>query len=247
MRLAIFKGEKRIEDLAARLFQAKGGDAQASEHATAALIEANPQLANLDRVPSGAVVVVPDTPHAVNASEVVRPMATPAADLARSMAEHVTAFTSGLAAVADIAAKEADLTLKQLQDPALKRAAEADPVLKQRLTAIEANTKSTLEDVKKRQTRLQEAAAQMQEDLAKFFPPPALTSPAPPVAPSPGGSPSPPPPPTPQPPPSGPRSTRPTPRPGPEPPAPTIEPSTASAKQTAKKPARPSRRKMKPK
>ena len=117
----IAKGEKRIEDLAARLFQAKAGDARASEQATPALIEANPQLANLERMPSGAVVIVPDTPHAVNAAETVQPTTAGAADFARSLAGQVTAFTSGLAAVANGAAKEADLTLRQLQDPALKR------------------------------------------------------------------------------------------------------------------------------
>ena len=173
MRLAILKGDKRIEDLAARLFQAKGGDAQASEQATAALIEANPQLANLDRVPSGAFVVVPDTPLAVNASEMVRPMSTAAADQARSVAEHIAAFSSGLEGAARNAIAQANATLQLLQDPALKQAAESDQALKQRLTQIQASANATPEDVKNKQDMLQKAVAQMQQDLAKFFPPPA--------------------------------------------------------------------------
>jgi hypothetical protein len=242
MRLAIFKGEKRIEDLAARLFQAKGGDARASELATAALIDANPQLANLDRVPSGAVVVVPDTSLAVNASEVVGPMSTAAADFARSVAEHVAAFTSGLADAVGSAGTQADSTLKLLQDGSLKAAADNDPALKQRLTAIEANTKATVEDVKERQKTLQQALAQMQEDLAKFFPPSVPPSRVP--------SPSPPPSsPTPQPPGGGAPSPRPTPRPRPTPipPAPTSEPTSGAAKPTSKTAGRRGRRKTKPK
>jgi hypothetical protein len=242
MRLAIFKGDKRIEDLAARLFQARASDAQASKQATAALIEANPQLANLDRVPNGTVVVVPDTPLAVNASEEIRPLSTAAADFARSVAEHVGAFTSGLADAVGSADTQADSALKLLQDPSLKAAADNDPALKQRLTAIEANTNATVEDVKETQTTLQQALAQMQEDLAKFFPPPVPPSPVP--APS-----RPPRSPTPQPRGGGAPSPRPTPRPRPTPiaPAPTSEPTRRAAKPTSKTAARRGRRKTKPK
>jgi hypothetical protein len=222
MRLAIFKGDKRIEDLAARLFQAKGSNAQASKQATAALIEANPQLANLDRVPYGAVVVVPHTPLAVNASEVVRPMSTAAADFARSVAEHLAAFTSGLTDAVGSAGTQADSTLKLLQDRSLKSAADNDPALKQRLTAIEANTKATMEDVNERQKTLQQALVQMQEDLAKFFPSSVPLSPPPSASPPP--------------------SSR-----TPIPPAPTSEPTRRAAKPTSKTAGRRDRRKTKPK
>jgi hypothetical protein len=238
MTLAILKRGEAVEGLVNRLFQVD--DAQAREQATAALIEANPQLANLDRVPSGAVVVVPDTPLAVNASEVVRPMSTAAADFARSMAEHVAAFTSGLADAVGSAGTQADSTLKLLQDRSLKAAADNDPALKQRLTAIEANTKATVDDVKERQKTLQQALAQMQEDLAKFFPPSVPPSPAPSRSPPPAS-------PTPQPPGGGAPSPRPAPLPTPNPPAPTSEPTRGAAKPTSKTAARRGRRKTKPK
>lgn len=217
MRLAIFKGEKSIEHLAARLFQARGGDTQASKQAAEVLIEANPQLANLERVPSGSVVMVPDTPHAVNAGEVVEPMTTAAADFSRSVAEHIATFTIGLDGAARAAAAQANATLQLLQDPSLKRAADADPALKQRLAAIEGNAKATPKDVEDKQRLLQQAVDQMQQDLAKFFPPPAP-------------SPVPSPPPRPDRPPVGP-----------------AQPAVAPATPKAKKPARRGRRKTKPK
>jgi hypothetical protein len=228
MRLAIFKGEKSIEDLAARLF-ARGGDAQASKQAAEVLIEANPQLANLERVPSGSVVMVPDTPHAVNVGEVVDPMTTAAADFSRSVAEHIATFTIGLDGAARAAAAQASATLQLLQDPSLKSAADADPALKQRLAAIEGNAKATPKDVEDKQKVLQQAVDQMQQDLAKFFPPPA---------PSPVPSP-PPPPPT-----GGPPSPRPRPD---RPPVGPAQPAVAPATPKAKKPARRGPRKTKPK
>jgi hypothetical protein len=229
MRLAMFKGEKSIEDLAARLFQVKAGDAEARKRASAALIEANPQLANLDRVPPGSVVVVPDAPHAVNAGEVVEPAIMAARDLARSVAEHVTAFTAGLADAASSAAAQANATLQLLQDPSLKRAADADPALKQRLTAIEQNTTARLDDVEAKQALVQQAVAQMQKDLAKFFPP---------AAPSP----------VPSPPPPSPTGGPPSPRPRPDrPPVGPAQPAVAPVTPKAKKPARRGRRKTKPK
>jgi len=173
MRLAALKGDKSIDELAARLFRLPGGDPQARKLATDALVRANPQLASLGSLPSGAVVVVPDTPLAVNASEVVQPMSTAAADQARSVAEHIAAFMSGLEGAARNAIAQANATLQLLQDPALKQAAESDQALKQRLTQIQASANATSEDVKNKQDMLQKAVAQMQQDLAKFFPPPA--------------------------------------------------------------------------
>jgi phage tail protein X len=231
MRLAIFKGEKSIDDLAARLFRVKAGDPQASRLATEALIKANPQLANLDRVPPGSVVVVPDTPHAVNAAEVVQPATTAAADFARSVTEHVTAFTTGLAVAAGNAAAQAEATLKLLRDRSVKAAAAQDPALRPRLAAIEENTKATRQDVEDKQAVLQEAIKQMQEDVAKF-----LAS-APSAAPPPG--------PTPQPPPTGgPPSPRPQPGPAPgrplaqptEPAAPAAAPRKTAARRGRRKP-----------
>jgi hypothetical protein len=188
--LAFFKGEKSAGELAARLFQVNGRDPQASRQAIEALIRANPQLANLDRVPSGSVIVVPETPHAVNAGEIVQPATLALADPARSVGEHVTAFTRGLAAVSGSAAAQADSTLKLLKDRSLKAAAANDPVLAHHLTSIEENTKATLKDVDAKQTMLQQAIAQMQQDLAKFLKPPVRSPQAgpgrdqPPVAPS---------------------------------------------------------------
>jgi len=175
--LVMFKGERNLDELAARLFPGSGP--QAHKQATDALLKANPQLADLGRLPAGSIVVVPDMPAAVNASETVHPATFTPADSARLVNEHVTAFASALAA------------------QSANAAAARDQELAQRLTTISDNTKAALKDVQAQQATLQQGLAQLQEDLAKFnkaSPP----SPAPPVPqPPPVGSGRPPLPPTP--------------------------------------------------
>jgi phage tail protein X len=176
--LVMFKGERNLDELAARLFPGSGP--QAHKQATDALLKANPQLADLGHLPPGSIVVVPDMPTAVNASETVHPATFTPADSARLVNEHVTAFASALAAQSANAAAQADSTLKLLGSSALTAAAARDQELAQRLTTISDNTKAALKDVQAQQATLQQGLARLQEDLAKFSkasPP----SPAPPV------------------------------------------------------------------
>ena len=168
MPLAMFRGETSIEALAARLFRLSSGNSQAGRQATEALLRANPQLANLERVPPGSVIVVPDTAAAVNAGETVQPAAFTLTDSAGLLAEHVAAFVSALAAQTADAAAQANSTLKLVRDRSLATAAGKDQDLAQRLAAISDNTKTTLADLQAQQATLEQAVGQLQEDLAKF-------------------------------------------------------------------------------
>jgi phage tail protein X len=166
--LAMFKGERNLDELVARLFPATTGRPQARKQATEALLKTNPQLADLGRLPAGSVIVVPDTPAAVNAGETVHPATFTPADFARLVNEHVTAFASALAAQSANAAAQADATLKLLNDRSLTAAASRDQELAQRLTTISENTKSALKDLQAQEATLQQDLAQLQKDLAKF-------------------------------------------------------------------------------
>ena len=181
--LAMFKGERNLDELVTRLFP--GSEPQAHKQATDALLKANPQLADLGRLPAGSVIVVPDTPAAVNAGETVPPATFTPADSARLVNEHVTAFASALAAQSANAAAQADSTLKLLRDSSLTAAAGRDQELAQRLTIISDNTKAALKDLQAQQATLQQGLAQLQEDMMKFTkgsppPPPAPSIPQPP-------------------------------------------------------------------
>src|SRR5262249_2902968 len=147
----------------------------------------------------------------------VEPMTTAAADFSRSVAEHIATFTIGLDGAARAAAAQANATLQLLQDPSLKRAADADPALKQRPPAIEANAKATPKDREAKQSLPGGGVARRRWAVGSFSPPPA-----------PGRVPSPP---------RGPD----------RPPVGPAQPAVAPATPKAKKPARRGRRKTKPK
>jgi phage tail protein X len=183
-RLAMFKGERNLDELAARLFPTTGGP-QARKQAADALLKANPQLTDLGRLPAGSVIVVPDTPAAVNASEIVHLATFSPGDSARLVNEHVTAFASALVAQSANAAAQADSTLKLLRDRSLTAAASRDQDLAKRLTAISDNTKAALKDLQTEQATLQHGLAQLQEDLAKFTKASPRQVPTPPEEPTP--------------------------------------------------------------
>jgi predicted nucleic acid-binding Zn-ribbon protein len=69
MSFVIFKGEKNIEDLVSRIFHLPNKSAKASQDAQDALLQANPQLKDLSKVPMGSVLEVPSTASPVNETE----------------------------------------------------------------------------------------------------------------------------------------------------------------------------------
>jgi phage tail protein X len=188
--LAIFKGEKNLDELTARVFRVQRGGAQARQ-ASDALLRANPHLADLSRVPPGAVVVVPDTPHDVNAGELLSPAGPAASDPVRAVGEQVTAVTSTLGAAFADAAAQADSRLKLLKDRSLTAAAARNPELAQRLAKISEATSAALKDMQAKRSVIESGLAQIQQDLADFLklrmPPPSPPSGPGSPPPSPGG------------------------------------------------------------
>jgi hypothetical protein len=200
--LAVFRGEKSVGDLTARLFGMTGSSTQARQQATDALLRANPQLAHPDRVPAGSLIVVPDTQQTVNTAETLPTTSLASGNLVRSVSDQLNALTGGLAAIAKTAVAQADASLKLLGDSGLRAASANDPDLAQRLAALDASTRAALKDQQDKQALLQQGLAQMQQDLAKFLKPPPAGAPlaagSEPPNPLPPSPPPPPPVPTPQ-------------------------------------------------
>lgn len=69
MSFVIFKGEKDIQDLVNRIFHLPNTSAKASQDAQDALLQANPQLKDLSKVPAGSVLEVPSTAPPVNETQ----------------------------------------------------------------------------------------------------------------------------------------------------------------------------------
>ena len=81
MRFVIFKGEKSVDELAARIFRIPADGSRTATHQAAdALVKANPQLAYLDKLPLGSLITIPDQAPPICPDELAV-----AADAVRSM------------------------------------------------------------------------------------------------------------------------------------------------------------------
>lgn len=76
MRFAIFKGEKSVAKLIARLFRIPDSGAKATTRQTAdALLRANPQLKYIRKVPAGSLIAIPASAPALVPGEEVTSVA----------------------------------------------------------------------------------------------------------------------------------------------------------------------------
>jgi hypothetical protein len=169
MSFAIFKGEKTIKDLVARLFHVEGPAANRNaKQAEDSLVAANPQLANLQDVPVGSKIVVPATPLPVNTAEVSAGAAAATnvrvSRIGLTLENLKAAVPSTLSAVT----ANANSTLALTQKPEVQAAAAKDPALAQRLAGAANQAKQTLQLADARQQQLLQVVAQLQQQLAKF-------------------------------------------------------------------------------
>jgi hypothetical protein len=110
MPFAMFKGEKTIEALAARLFPPQGKSTKTTANQTAALLNANPQLKDLSKVPAGSILLIPDTAPALAPGQQV---AAPALAW-QAAADHALLTLTSLAQRLDAIDKQASTAAQSL-------------------------------------------------------------------------------------------------------------------------------------
>lgn len=162
MRLASFEGERRISDLVGRLYRISGPRAAArAREAQRALLEANPHLRELRRVPEGALIVVPDVPEAEPAGQ--RPEAPrPALEaLAEALARGAEAVTASVAEQATRAEQEA----RALTAREIKAAARTAPGLEEALARAAAAAEERAKRARALRAESEQALAQLADDL----------------------------------------------------------------------------------
>jgi hypothetical protein len=138
-RITSFQGEKKIGDLAARLY----GDLPAAQlkRAQQALLEANPQLKTLRDVPAGALLVVPEIPgRKPGAAAPAAAGDAPGVELLGELAQAVTAYRRRLTAAAAAESADADATTKLLASRELRSVVDKDPELKAHADRVAAAT-----------------------------------------------------------------------------------------------------------
>src|SRR5438034_2960311 len=106
MKIASFQGEKSLSELVSRLYKIRGPRAEAQARAAEeALLRANPHLLDLESLPAGAIIRVPD----------VRGVKTADTGLAAANLPSDIVEAAGQAVSAARTAAEASVTLHETQ------------------------------------------------------------------------------------------------------------------------------------
>lgn len=136
MSFAIFKGETNIKDLVNRLFRLPDKTAKTAKQAADALVEANPQLKDLSKVPVGSVIVVPNNAPPLNPSETAPAPATRQLSLSQQAQQALYMLDQRLTAI-DARATQATSDLSALaQSDQLASLVPNAPELKEQLPLI---------------------------------------------------------------------------------------------------------------
>ena len=169
MSFAIYKGEKNVNELAARLFQQRGsGSKTALKQASDALLRANPQLKDVSQVPIGTVIVVPPDAPAVQLDQSPAPAGMVRAFTATRVQQLLASLDSRLS---DIDTKTGDATnaiLTLANTKEARSAAAKDPKLKASLPVIIKSSQTRLKDLKTAQDSRTKAITELRNALAQF-------------------------------------------------------------------------------
>jgi phage tail protein X len=165
MKFVTIKTETSLAELTRDVFEIKGTKAaSAAKTAQAALREANPHVADLKKVPSGTLVVVPDVPGI---------KAAPAQSIEGVSVEMMRQLKSALAAAKAVVEKstaaqvedaEASASLAKNRD--LVALAKQTPELKQRLSQVVDQAKNQAKQIADDKKAQIQALTQLEKDLA---------------------------------------------------------------------------------
>ncbi|HEY2160880.1 MAG TPA: hypothetical protein VGH24_06195 [Solirubrobacteraceae bacterium] len=157
------RSERTVHQIARRLFDAS--DPAALEHASDKLLEANPQLADLESLPPGTLVEIP----------AVKGVGLKADPLTLSDASGVAALHSLRNVLPDLSTAVRDARAQRVSDARdqlreigaapVKRMARDDPALGSRLEAAKAEAEIELEEAQALRKDQPKALAQMGESL----------------------------------------------------------------------------------
>jgi hypothetical protein len=168
MSFASFEGETRISDLVERLYAVPDGSPAALRRSIEkTLREANPQLANLRKVPTGTPILVPEVAgveRTAAATGATLPLANLIGSLTKSLKTAQQAVDESLQQ--DKAAR--DRIVELLKSRELRDQAKTDPDLQTQLTRLTRIADDRLQESKARAERRSRTLAALNKDLEEF-------------------------------------------------------------------------------
>ncbi len=170
MTFAIFKGEKNVTELAARLFGLRGAGSQpAAKEAGDALLKANPQLKEISKVPVGSVIVVPADAPPLHPEESPAPANLVRAFAAERAQQFLTMLDSRLSDIETQASEATNNILSLAKSKEVKTAATNSRNLEQNLAAIIKSAETRLKGMKSSQDSRTRTIAELRKGLAQFL------------------------------------------------------------------------------
>lgn len=168
MRLATYRNEESVSELASRLYDIRGGNAEArSREAEEALLSANPQLRHLNKLNEGALIVVPEIESVRDADEsnIVDSVLD---DVFDNIRETLSAVRPALSVGLERRQASIDKALESLRSGEVKKVMEAQPDLKKRSESVRKNAETHLKELGDLKEFNKRALGQLDGDLREL-------------------------------------------------------------------------------
>jgi hypothetical protein len=170
MAFAIYKGEKNVNELAARLFPARSlGSKAALKRAGDALLKANPQLKDVSQVPIGSVIAVPADAPPLQPGQSLAPASLLGAFSAARAEQLLDSLDQRLSYLETQASGATNAILALAKTKATQAAAANNPTLKANLPALIKSSETRLKGLKDSQASRAKAIAEVRAELAQFM------------------------------------------------------------------------------
>ena len=168
MRFASFEGQPSVSELVDRIFDVPERRASPLRKAAEqALRDANPQLANLRKVPAGTPILVPEVPGVPVIGE-DRPPATPWDDLLKDLTKTLATTRDSVESSLRREEEAYERTTALLASREVRAAGRQDAELQAQIEEIAAAAKTRLEESKTRAAEQIQGLAALTEDLEEF-------------------------------------------------------------------------------
>lgn len=161
MAVTIYRGEKNVGELADKLFT--GLSARQRDKTEAALLKANPQLAELSTLRAGAILHVPNLPEL--RAKARRARENPADQIAVQLSTALSAFDKHLTQHHAAAAAAVEETDRVLADKALAKLIGQDKTLQEVVQAIGKANAARKQDLAERGKQLREVLGKLKGEL----------------------------------------------------------------------------------
>ena len=161
MAIASFRGEKSVADLADKLY-AKLTPTQ-RDLAVAAILKANPQLADIDTLPQGTLLTLPVLPEL--RTKATRKLENPDDQIVAQLNDALNAYGKRLTEQTKAAQAALGDTRSQLDDKALAEAIGNNAALRQLTEGIAKANEARRKALLDRQKRFETAVVQILKDL----------------------------------------------------------------------------------